>query len=357
MANDMKYWFVRLGKKADSYGLYQTLAREHSIIKIGYGINEDLTKYSKEELDEYFSNENIKYEDAEDKKNRSPQVVALIKKFIHDIKVGHIIISPFDTHYIRIGKVARVRATLESFFENKNELEKILKRYSHDKRDGDPRIQPAIEIEWLTRELDIDEFSAPVRKKLTKDVSHATITNLRLEEAITPPNDTDKDEMEVVGGDEIEATDGDEKKAAIKKAVKEAVKVATEEAINIATLEFIKSKITESRSGKNLKTIGKQEEFNKTWAYRVDKTALITAFYTAVITGYFSALAIGAVNACMIKGGNCIEWIFLFLGNVALGILIILFAKLQRWSILANKEQSFIWEFELIQNNTEKTGE
>ena len=109
----MTTWFIRLGSKKyiNDMNLYQALAREYSIIKIGYAIDRDITdKKNKDEIKKYIEKHLKKYLETIGAKT-SPRAISrragLINTFINDVVNNDKVISPSweNPKKYRVGKV------------------------------------------------------------------------------------------------------------------------------------------------------------------------------------------------------------------------------------------------------------
>ncbi len=169
----MTTWFIRLGSTRYTIEkkLYQALAREHSIIKIGYCIGEDLTKKNEIELKNHLKN-----------KGANSKVISLINMFVNGIVINDEIISPSweNPKKYKVGKVIKECGTLKSFFKGREkELNGFLKSYPGDKEQGSQKIKPAIKVKWESKDKNLNDFSPKLQNELTKSMP-ATVNRLKL---------------------------------------------------------------------------------------------------------------------------------------------------------------------------------
>ena len=188
----MTTWFIRLGRKdeRENQELYQDFAEKYSLVKIGFGIERDITSIkSAEEIKKF-----IKVKEGKGKQALSIRA-GLVNKFINEIKIGDIIICPFSDGYWRVGEVTSKCGIIESFFEGKEkELDEFIAHYPNAKEHEFIKFKPARKVKWLDKKANINEFSEELQKELNKFMP-ATVNKLKVEyEPTEKPSGNNNDE-------------------------------------------------------------------------------------------------------------------------------------------------------------------
>lgn len=164
----MTAWFIRIGSRARDEKknrlLYRDLAENHSIIMIGYAINDDFTKIRNEieirsRLEACLHDRGI-----EVNKYQLDSRAGLIHFFINKIQKEEMVISPYEmtNANFRIGIVKSDCERVDSFFDNQD-LQDIIDRHP-DSNQEPVKPKPARRIEWKYENVPINQLPPLLQK-------------------------------------------------------------------------------------------------------------------------------------------------------------------------------------------------
>lgn len=167
----MATWFIWLGRKGvDNYEMYQELATKHNLLQIGYGIEENITKRNKDSIKQYLAN---------DSSLNAYQIgmrASLINKFINEMNIDDIVISPIEPNTYRLGKITENCNTIDSFL-SEDELKKIKIKYSTVPEAKHIGIKPARRVNWIYKKIASNDLPNHLQFLLSKNM-RATIYRL-----------------------------------------------------------------------------------------------------------------------------------------------------------------------------------